>query len=58
MLCGVEFQILTPWYKDCWRFVLFINGRVNMKEVEQRVGQECLTLDVVKYWFRLSRRCL
>ena len=28
MLCGLEFQILTPWYKNCCSFVLFLNGIV------------------------------
>ena len=50
MLCGTEFQVLTPWSKkDCCSFVFFINGIVNMKEVEQRVGRECLTSDFAKY---------
>ena len=26
-----------------------------MREVKQRVGWECLTLDFVKYWFRQAR---
>ena len=43
MLWGIEFQVLTSWYKkDCCSFVLFINGIVNMREKEQRVGRECL----------------
>ena len=49
---AIEFQVLAPWYKkDCTSFVLFINGigLVNMGEVEQWVGQKCLTLDFVKY---------
>ena len=29
-----------------------------MREVELRVGLECVTLGVVKYWFRLYRCCL
>ena len=56
---GIEFQVLTPWYKkDSCSFVHFINGIVNMREVEQRVGRECLTLDFVKYSFRLHGCCL
>ena len=48
---GIKFQVLTFWYKkDSCSFVLFINGIVNMREVELRVGWECLTLDCVKYW--------
>ena len=47
MLWGIEFQVLTPWYKkDCCSFVVFINRIVNMREEEQRVGRECLTLDL------------
>ena len=40
MSCGIEFQILTPWYKeDCCSFVLFMNGIVNMKSgTAGRVG--------------------
>ena len=54
MLWGIEFQVFTSWYKkDCCSFVLFMNGIVSMGEVEPRVGRECLTLDLVKYWFRL-----
>ena len=42
MLCEIEFQVLTPWYKkDCCSFVLFISGIVNMREVELRVGWKC-----------------
>ena len=53
MLCGIEFQVLIPWYtKDCCSFVLFMNG-INLREIEQRVERECLTLDFVKYWLRL-----
>ena len=44
--------------KDCCSFVLFINGIVTMREVKLRLGQECLTLDFVKYWFRLYGCCL
>ena len=29
-----------------------------MREVELRVGRKCLTLDFVKYWFRLHECCL
>ena len=59
MLWGIEFQVLTPWYKiDCCSFVVFINGIVNMREEEQRVGRECLTLDFEKCWFRLYGCCL
>ena len=59
MLWGIELQILTSWYKkDCCSFVLFINGIVNTREVEQRVGRECQTLDCVKYWFGLHGCCL
>ena len=58
MLWRMEFQVLTPWYeKDCCSFVLFINGIANMGEEEQRVGRKCLTLDVVKCWFRLCGCC-
>ena len=53
MFWGIEFQVLTPWYKkDCCSFVLFINGIVSMREVELRVGRECVAFDVVKYWLR------
>ena len=49
MLWEIEFQLLTSWYKkDCCSFVLFINGIVTLREVEQRVGWECLTLDFTK----------
>ena len=59
MLWGIEFQVLTPWYKkDCCSFVLFMNGIVNIRKEEQRVGRECLTLDFVKYCFRLHGCCL
>ena len=59
MLWGIEFRALTSWYKkDCCSFVLFINEIVNMREVEQRVGRECLTLDCVWYWFSLHGCCL
>ena len=59
MLWGIEFQRLTSWYKkDCCSFVLFINGIVSMRGVELHVGRECLTLDFVKYWFRLHLCCL
>ena len=59
MLWGIEFQVLTPWYKkDYCSFVVFINGIVNMREEEQRVGRECLTLDFEKCWFRLYECCL
>ena len=59
MLWGIEFQVLTSWYeKDCCSFVLSINGIVNMREMEQRVGRECLTLDFVTCWFRLYECCL
>ena len=45
MLWGIKFQVLSPWYKkDCGSFVLFINGIVNMREEEQRVVRECMTL--------------
>ena len=55
---GIEFQVLTPWYKkDCCSLKLFINEIVSMREVELRLGQECLTLDCVKYWFRLHGCC-
>ena len=47
MLWAIEFQVLTAWYKeDCYSFVVFINGIVNMREEEQRVGQECLTFQI------------
>ena len=59
MLWGKEFQVLTPWYKkDYCSFVLFINGIVRTREVELHVGRKYLTLDVVKYWFRLHECCL
>ena len=59
MLWGMEFQVLTPWYKkDCCSFVVFINGIVNMREEKQRVGWKCLTLDFEKCWFRLHGCCL
>ena len=59
MLCGKKFQVLTPWCKkDCCSFVLFINGIVSVKEVKLRVERECVTLDFVKYWFRLHGRYL
>ena len=59
MLWGIESQVLTPWYKkDCCSLILFVNGIVNTREVEQRVGWECLTLDFVKYWLRLHGCCL
>ena len=59
MMWRVEFQVLTTWYKkDCCSLVLFINGIVSMREVELRVGQECPTLDFVKYRFRLHGCCL
>ena len=58
MLWGIEFKVLTPWYKkDCCGFVLFNNGIVSMREVERRVGMEYLTLDFAKYWFRLHGCC-
>ena len=45
MMWVMEFQVLTPWYKKaCCSLVLFINGIVSMREVELRVGRECLTL--------------
>ena len=55
MLWGIEFQVLTPWYKkDCCSFVLFINGIVIMTEVEQWVGRECQSRNAfVKRCFRL-----
>ena len=47
MLWGIEFQVLTTWYKkDCCSFILFVNGIVNMRGVGQRVGQECLISDI------------
>ena len=50
MLSGIESQVLTPWYKkDCCSFVLFINGIVNMRGVEERVERKCLMLFSVKY---------
>ena len=59
MLWGIDFQVLTSRNKkDCCSFVLFINGIVNMREVEQRIGREYLTLDFVKYWFSLHGCCL
>ena len=59
MMWGIEVQVLTPWYKkDCSSLVHFINGIVRMREVELRVGRECLTLDFVKYCFRLHGCCL
>ena len=59
MMWGIEFQVLTPWYKkDYCSFVLFINGMVNAREVEQRVARECLTLDFVKCSFKLYECCL
>ena len=55
MLWGIEFHVLALWYKkDCCSLVLFTSGIVNMKEVEQQVERECLTLDFVKYWCRLQ----
>ena len=49
MLWGIEFQVLTPWYKkNCCSFVLFTNGIVSMREVKLHVELECL-----KYWFTL-----
>ena len=59
MMWGIEFQVLTPWYKkDYCSFVVFTNGTVNMREVEQRVGRECPTLDFVKVSFKLYECCL
>ena len=40
ILSEMEFEVLTPCYKkDCCSFVLFINGIVNMREVQQLVGR-------------------
>ena len=59
MLCGIELQVLTTWYKkDRCSFVYFIHRIVNMRKVKERVGRECLTLDFVKFWFRLYGCCL
>ena len=43
------------WYKkDCCNFVLLMNRIVNMREMEQQVGRECLTFYFAKYQFRLD----
>ena len=41
MLWGIEFQVLTPWYKkDCYSFALFINGigKHERRETAGRMG--------------------
>ena len=43
------------WYKkDCCNFVLLMNRIVNIREMEQQVGRECLTFYFAKCQFRLD----
>ena len=55
-LWGTEFHVFTPWYtgkKNCWSFVLFIRGTVNMRDWELGVKWECLRQDFVKNLVKL-----